>query len=383
MTRAPHLFSSTDTPDPFDIPGLVDRYLAGEGTPAERAFVEAWADSTPERRAVLRGAQEARRGIHQGMARRDVKGALAQVRRRFAEGQSAPQSVRSGAIRLGRRAGKTFQLMSGSGAALALGLCILLLGGTGLWSTLRPSRVSNTARTYMTVAGQRSAVRLADGSQMTLAPSSSAVVTSNGVTVTGEAYFTVVSHPTRPFVVRTTNAMVQVLGTRFSVRHYPEEQESRVLVEDGRVTLRALGSNPSSQHAAQTILSARMLALVADSGITVTSGVTTRDYTSWTQGRLVFDTMPLRHIVAELARAYGVDIRVADTTLAKNTMRLDVSVNDESIDQVLVAICKALNAHVVRSGRAYVLSPGRGPSGARDSVPQRRHFPQPEQQYGR
>ena len=48
------------------------------------------------------------------------------------------------------------------------------------------------------------------------------------------------------------------------------------------------------------------MALVTDSGITVTSGVSTHNYTSWTHGTLIFDRTPLRDVVAELSE------RIAD-----------------------------------------------------------------------
>jgi len=57
------------------------------------------------------------------------------------------------------------------------------------------------------------------------------------VNVVGEALFTVTHSASRPFVVHAGTAIVQVLGTKFDVRRYPNDRATHVLVADGRVVV--------------------------------------------------------------------------------------------------------------------------------------------------
>jgi transmembrane sensor len=240
------------------------------------------------------------------------------------------------------------------------------------------SDATSVAKVYRTRAGEIATVRLTDGSTVTLAPATTVTVRPADIAVSGEAYFCVATHTARPFVVTTRNASVRVLGTRFVVRQYPEELRSRIMVENGRVALQS--RSVAERHA---VVAERMLALVTDSEVTVTPGVVTREYTAWTSGTLVFDSVSVRDVVTELARAYGVHIRVADSVLARQTINAEVRVREWPLTQVLDAISYMIDAHYTRSGSSYVLLQGQN-SGAMPSEPlQRNRFPQPEKRYGR
>jgi len=241
--------------------------------------------------------------------------------------------------------------------------------------------VPDQTHRYHTTAGQRTTIRLANGSTMTLGPASSATIVRGAITVTGEAYFTVVPDPSHPFIVRTTNASVRVLGTRFAVRHYAGESQSQVVVDDGRVALQRMRGD--RLMGASTVLSARMLAHVADSGMTVTSGITTREYIGWAHGTLVFNWVPLRDVLGELSRAYGADIRVDDSVLATRKLRIDITVTEIPLSQILRVIGDVAEAHVVRDGKAFLLAPGRIPNDTDPTTRRHNHDPQPETQYGK
>jgi ferric-dicitrate binding protein FerR (iron transport regulator) len=240
------------------------------------------------------------------------------------------------------------------------------------------STPANAERTYQTAAGQNATVSLGGGSMATLAPSTTIQVTASTATVQGEAYFRMVPHPDRPFVVNTANSAVEVLGTKFVVRQYPKEHSSRVMVEEGKVGVRY--SNKYPQRTEQAVLTARMLAEVTDSGVIVTVNVPVDEYTGWATGRLAFDGAPLGDVVKALEQAYGVEIRLADTALARQPIVMAASVRDEPISDVLDFVTMAVNARYKRVGQAYVIVAGPA------RVQQRRPASSsliPEQRYGR
>jgi ferric-dicitrate binding protein FerR (iron transport regulator) len=228
---------------------------------------------------------------------------------------------------------------------------------------------------------------------MILAPSTSVTVSSNVVRVTGEVYFAVTPRVTRPFTVQTGNAILNVLGTHFSVRQYPGDNTSRVVVEDGRVSLRSVdgaqqrsmqrNTRYNAQYNRAVIMSARTLAIVTDSNVRVTSEISPREYVAWVQGVLVFNQIELHTVIADLGRAYNVDIRVADTMLAKRKLHLDVSLADDPIGLILDQICEVTKAHYTYHGQSILLAPGRSATKPSDRGLKRYQYPQPERQYGK
>jgi transmembrane sensor len=125
------------------------------------------------------------------------------------------------------------------------------------------------------------------------------------VDLSGEAYFEVASDAARPFLVRTRDAVVQVLGTRFDVRSYPEEGFCRTTVMEGAVQV--------SHGDERAMLRAGDQAEVKDfhlSGpaIAISSGVDSGRVTDWTRGFINFHDEDLTAVLAALSRAYDMDI---------------------------------------------------------------------------
>jgi len=255
--------------------------------------------------------------------------------------------------RLGRRVQPT---------TAAIVVIILGLVGATIYRAHATRQDVVTTRSYATTAGQQAVVHLVDGSQITLAPGTTVRTTESSVThaiavaVDGEALFQVVHRSHVPFTVRTRNAMTRVLGTEFLVRQYATDRVARVVVAEGRISLASV----RHQDSVAAVMGAHTMATVDDSGrIDVTPGVSTDDYTAWTTGQLVFRQAPARQIVADLSRAYGVDLRVTDSVLAQHTLSWSVPVTRVTLAGVLEALTAALDAHVVQSGNTITIVPGR------------------------
>jgi transmembrane sensor len=161
--------------------------------------------------------------------------------------------------------------------------------------------------------------------------------------------------------VQTGNAVARVLGTTFMVRQYATDQVARIVVADGRVSLQ--GVRGGAIVGKSTVLASSTLGTVDDSGnVQVTPQIAVEDYTSWTTGRLVFRDTPACDVVAELGRAYGVDIRIADSALAAHVLSWKVALAQRSLADVLQPLVDILDAHSVRAGGGIIIVPGRAAS---------------------
>jgi ferric-dicitrate binding protein FerR (iron transport regulator) len=254
-------------------------------------------------------------------------------------------------------------------ARLAAGVAIA--AAIGRWTerdALRPASATSAPERktteYATGPGQRALVQLADGTQIALAPESRLrfvqPVADSGVRdayLVGEAVFTVAHDPARPFVVHAKDAATVDVGTRFGVRAYPDAP-LRVAVAEGRVALAddvpgavrvdsSLASLTALPRA--TLLAAGDVAARTDDGTeTVTRNVDVDALLGWATGRLTFDHVPLRALVPDLERWYGLTIHVATPSLLDQ--RVSGSFESESRDDIVAALARVLGARAERHG---------------------------------
>jgi transmembrane sensor len=104
-----------------------------------------------------------------------------------------------------------------------------------------------------------------------------------------------------------------------------------------------------------------------DVGTVAANGTATRRrdpnvarFEAWTSGQLVFDDRPLAAVVAELGRWFDVDIRIADSAVARR--RVNGVYGTPSLEGVLDALAASLAIHYERDGRTVTISPSPSPS---------------------
>jgi transmembrane sensor len=147
--------------------------------------------------------------------------------------------------------------------------------------------------------------------------------------------------------VRAGSLITRDIGTRFIVRAYPADARREVTVADGAVTVTLRGA-PVLLHRAERVRADSTGSLVRDTGVDTATAL------AWTGGRLVFVSAPMREVVPQLARWYGIDVRLGDSALAER--RLSASFTREPVASVLLSVAAAVDARVERTddGRTTV-----------------------------
>lgn len=120
------------------------------------------------------------------------------------------------------------------------------------------------------------------------------------VFVEGEAYFEVAEDEEHPFIVHAGEALIQVLGTKFNVAAYPEEQKVTTTLTAGKVHVEGLGQEMVLNPGFQAVLNVQ-------SGMMEKQPVDTTMYVSWTRGIWEYENMPLSEITKQLSRWYDVN----------------------------------------------------------------------------
>jgi transmembrane sensor len=251
-----------------------------------------------------------------------------------------------------------------SPALRAAAAIALIAGSAAVWRLdmgESPDAAVTAARTFATAPGKRDSVVLVDGSRVLLGPGSSLRIEAGygdqrrDVYLDGEALFDVRHDDARPFVVHASDLMVHDLGTTFTVRTTNGTNGvTTVAVTQGAVRVaRSIASTDSG-----VVLRAGDRGTTASgSAFTVERGAVLTDELAFTRGQLVFRDTPLPVVAASLRRWYGVDVRIADSSL--NARTLTASFNEEPLADVLRVIGLALDARVQHEDSTVVI--GRAP----------------------
>lgn len=125
------------------------------------------------------------------------------------------------------------------------------------------------------------------------------------VTVVGEAYLEVAHDPHAPFIVRTVMGSVEVLGTKFNVQAYREEQSLVTTLVEGSVVCR------QEKGGKAVVLKPSQQVTIDENGIGKVRYVKSELFTGWKDGMFIFENARLEDILAQLSRWY--DIRVVYT----------------------------------------------------------------------
>ncbi|HEY0996965.1 MAG TPA: FecR domain-containing protein, partial [Gemmatimonadaceae bacterium] len=218
-----------------------------------------------------------------------------------------------------------------------------------------------------TAAGARDSVRLPDGTRVLLGPASRLTWDARDarvVTLEGMAHFAVVHDAAQPFTVRAGDAVVRDVGTTFVVRTDAGASPRVVVaVSEGAVSLAVRGEqDPFDAHRAVTLAAGDRGELVGGSTTVVQRAALAASDTAWTSGRLVYTGTPLDRVVADVARWYGVELRIADRALLARRLTASFDASDPPA-RVVDAIALTLGARVTREagGRIAMLHPGPTP----------------------
>jgi len=280
--------------------------------------------------------------------------------------EEKPDNARS----LHSRQRKVHQWMRAASILLILGIGIAI--GAMVFSKLRPvqDQIAYTESSppdtiiIQSQASSKSEVILPDGSKVWLNSNSEirflpGFEDKREVYLTGEAYFDVKkTTDQRHFYVQTTDIKVEVLGTEFNVKSYPEEGVIETTLEQGEIILFKKGketdikltSMKPSQHATfirevgelninhmdKAIKQEELEPAKRKEKLIVTENVKTKKYTAWKDGNLIIDGESFDTFVRKMERWYDVQIVIKNQKVRK--LHFTANFKNETVEQALQAL---------------------------------------------
>lgn len=172
------------------------------------------------------------------------------------------------------------------------------------------------------------------------------------VELEGEAYFEVAKMSGKPFIVKTENQEVKVLGTHFNINSYGYEEGIKTTLLEGSVSVSRNIRNGGSEASQSRVLVPGEQSFVSENlkDISVKK-VNTVEVIDWKEGLFIFNDEPIQSITKRLAKWYNVKF-VFDGDFSKVRFVGNYS-RDKSLNNLLnnIALTGLVHFEVKGSGQ--------------------------------
>ena len=216
-----------------------------------------------------------------------------------------------------------------------------------------PKVATNSFNTLSTPTGGQYNIVLADGTKVFLNAVSSIKYPTqfNGnqrvVELEGEAYFEVAKDRTKPFIVKSGNQAIEVLGTHFNVHAYDNEAVVKTTLLEGSVAV--------THKNQKAILKPGQQSNVSDNFNKIAiREVDTEAAIAWKNGRFKFDNADLKTVMRQLERWYGIKVEyrgdVSQVTFNGGTFR------NKNLSEVL-KVLELSNIKFKVEGKTIIVDP--------------------------
>jgi len=302
-----------------DINILIIRLLSGEADADEKKIIADWLKLSKENNKLYTDLKEIwlSSGLQSNADNYQLEEAIRNFRKQISKSKN--QQI--------HRINFISYLKYAAVAILVLALPFSYYIGT------RSNPHENSMTTISCAFGDKSSIVLADSSRVWLNSGSKLTFSSNfklddrKVFLEGEAFFSVTKDKKHPFKVKTTEIEIEVLGTKFNLKAYPEENSISTTLVEGSVKI-------SSKY--QNTLIKPNQKLVFDKGSEIMKIIELSDTapdTEWKDGRMVFRNESLGELESTLERWFDVEIVFADEKA--KTRRFTGVLQRESILEVI------------------------------------------------
>ena len=184
--------------------------------------------------------------------------------------------------------------------------------------------------------GKRSSIVLADGSMVhvnsgtELEFPSAFTGKTREISVKGEIFIEVTKKG-HPFIIHTPQSQITVYGTSFNVSSYTDEKSESVVLVNGSVEVK-------SENSSLFLKPSEMAEI--ENGVIQRKYVDVSDYTSWKNGYMQLNRVPLNDVLIKIGRYYNVEFKYnTDLNLHNKTCSGKLFLSDNLVD-VLEAFSK-------------------------------------------
>ncbi|WP_029905630.1 FecR family protein [Prevotella sp. 10(H)] len=221
----------------------------------------------------------------------------------------------------------------------AVALILIATGfGLGKWQTdLKPAHTVDTQHQLITAKGSKGKFELPDGSVVWLNSETKLIYPEifaadcRQVVLEGAAYFEVAKDAKKPFIVKTGDLSIEVLGTTFNVDNYAVGDYIQTALLSGSVKI-------SGENIQRPVLLKpdELFSYRKSDQKTAVEKVKSGLYADWIKDKLVFDNDYLADILISMEGRYNMQILCPEKFASKT--RLSFTIHQESIEEIMNAM---------------------------------------------
>ncbi|WP_147303589.1 FecR family protein [Rhodohalobacter sp. SW132] len=336
---------------------LIQRYVTGNATSEEIHLIEQWMSSDPENRQLVQEIKEIWDLTTEEHFNVDVQEAWKKFQARKEKKERGGKAIESNRIfKFQRKTPRTiyhiYKAVAFILVAVVAGFFFQHISNIQSDAELAAGQSqSYTLEELATDRGEKARVTFSDGTEVTLNSSSSIRFpqkfhgSTREVYLDGEAYFNVVSDQGQPFIVKTKNVNVEVLGTEFNVRGWSNDEAVDVIVREGKVSVRTDDQDPGNEvvltEGFKTSVKAGESPLAAQKADIASNLL-------WINGGLHFDSVPFAQVIIQLERRFNVNISIDEHDLLN--VPYTGTFKYAELDEVLMVIAASMDIEFIREG---------------------------------
>lgn len=334
-------------------PEEVRNYIAGNCSAEDKKFVQSWLREDPDRVEELRELKRVwELTADLELTNQDeLKRAWTRVNSRMNDFHTEKSSDVSSPDRYSRS-------KSNDGLKIFFKVAAVLLVAAGLFTVYNyndtePQEVTQQTQVFESTVraeyGEQVRFRMRDGTVVTLNADSKVRYDNEfgkenrEIHLSGEAYFEVNNEGQKhPFVVKTENALIRDISTKFNINAYSEKQATEVVVSEGEVEVSSQAESSDQPENTVNVKQGKKVNVNRVSDRLVVEEADMNQALGWLNKKLIFDNEQFEDIVRRLERYYNIDIDIKDDSLKKKVVK--ATFNNERVEKVMSVLAISLGA---------------------------------------
>ncbi|WFE84557.1 FecR family protein [Parabacteroides chongii] len=221
----------------------------------------------------------------------------------------------------------------------AAAIVVLVLSVTlGLLKVTEQAQETITYTEKISNKGETKSIFLADGTKVILNSDTKLTIPSDFnqeeriIEMEGEGFFDVTPNPDKPFIIKSGEAQVKVLGTSFDFKSYKEDDFIKLTVSTGKVRVNVVNQDMQLSVSPNEHLSVNKV-----DGTVSKEAIRENNYIKWIQGSLYFNKEPIREVIKTINRTYN--RKVVLQCKGSCDYKITGTHDNKNIEAVIEAIC--------------------------------------------
>jgi hypothetical protein len=168
----------------------------------------------------------------------------------------------------------------------------------------------------------------------------------------GEAFFEVTKSETNPFIVNADKIDVRVLGTKFNVSSYPNDNVVSTVLVEGSVELNTTESVKKDDK--YLLIPGQIGSWDKSINNMQIAKTDVNEYTSWIDGQIIFKIRPFPEILKVLERHY--DVSITNNYKFLDSQQFFAKFDTETIEQVMTYFQSSIPFSYTRLGDEIIIN---------------------------